>query len=56
MIAETAFQSDECFDQKAFRRWLDRRPPSDTNHYELIDGRIVKTPPAGWPHTAWVPA
>ena len=50
MIAETAFRSDEHFDQKQFRRWLDARPASDINHYELINGRIVMTPPAGWPH------
>lgn len=50
MIAETAFRSEERFDQAAFRRWLDARPQSDINHYELINGRIVMTPPAGWPH------
>ena len=50
MIAETAFRSDEHFDQKQFRRWLDARPASDINHYELINGRIIMTPPAGWPH------
>jgi Uma2 family endonuclease len=50
MSVETAFHSDERFDQKAFRHWLNERPPSDINHYELIDGRIVMTPPAGWPH------
>jgi Uma2 family endonuclease len=50
MGVETAFQSDERFDQKTFRRWLDERPASDINHYELIDGRIVMTPPAAWPH------
>jgi Uma2 family endonuclease len=50
MIAETAFRSEEEFDQRDFRRWLHRRPSSDLNHYELINGRIVMTPPAGWPH------
>ncbi len=50
MPAETAFRSDAHFDQAAFRRWLKARPASDLNHYELIDGRIVMTPPAGWPH------
>jgi Uma2 family endonuclease len=49
-VAETAFCSDARFDQASFRRWLDERPASDINHYELIDGRIVMTPPAGWPH------
>jgi len=50
MTAETAFRSDEHFTQDEFRRWLDDRLPSDINHYELINGRIVMTPPAGWPH------
>lgn len=50
MRGETAFQSDETFDQISFRRWLRRRPADDLNHYELIDRRIVMTPPAGWPH------
>lgn len=50
MVAETAFHSEEQFDQEEFRRWLDCRPRSDINHYELINGRIVMTPPAGWPH------
>ena len=50
MSAGTASRSDVQLDQAAFRRWLERRPASDLNHYELIDGRIVMTPPAGWPH------
>ncbi len=50
MIADTAFRSDEHFSQQEFQRWLDERPRSDINHYELINGRIVMTPPAGWPH------
>jgi Uma2 family endonuclease len=52
MIAETAFRSEAVFNQKEFRRWLDRRPQSDINRYELIDGRVVMTPPAGWPHAS----
>ncbi len=50
MRAETAFRSDAQFDQASFQRWLEQRPASDLNHYELINGRIVMTPPAGWPH------
>ena len=50
MTAEAAFRSDEHFTQDEFRRWLDDRPQSDINHYELINGRIVMIPPAGWPH------
>lgn len=50
MTAQTAFRSEETFTQEEFRRWLGGRPRSDINHYELIHGRIVMTPPAGWPH------
>ena len=36
--------------QAEFRAWLDERPDGGRGHYELLDGRIVVTPPAGWPH------
>lgn len=36
--------------QEDFRIWLDQRPATDLGHYELLNGRIVVTPPAGWPH------
>ena len=49
-INETAFVSTTTFSQKAFKRWVEKRPPTDINHYELTDGRIVMTPPAGWVH------
>ncbi|MGH7789496.1 MAG: Uma2 family endonuclease [Candidatus Binatia bacterium] len=50
MLAGSAIARDTRLDRAAFRRWLTRRPASDLNHYELLDGRIVMTPPAGWPH------
>lgn len=50
MPAQTAFRSEETFTQREFRRWLDERPRSDINHYELLNGRIVMTPPTTWPH------
>jgi Uma2 family endonuclease len=50
MATQTAFISTETFTQKEFKRWLDERPSSDINHYELLRGRIVMSPPAGWPH------
>jgi Uma2 family endonuclease len=49
-ILETAFVSTETFNQKAFKRWVEKRPVTDVNRYELADGRIVMTPPAGWGH------
>ncbi|MGH7789497.1 MAG: Uma2 family endonuclease [Candidatus Binatia bacterium] len=50
MSAGNAVARDTHLNQAAFRRWLARRPASDQSHYELLDGRIVMTPPAGWPH------
>jgi Uma2 family endonuclease len=50
MVVDTAFRSEERFTQQEFFEWLQRRPASDVNHYELVHGRIVMSPPAGWPH------
>jgi len=50
MPAETIFRSDSKFSQRTFRRWVESRPTSDVNRYELIAGRIVMTPAAGWWH------
>jgi len=47
---ETAFVSTARFSQKAFKRWVEKRPVTDVNRYELADGRIIMTPPAGWGH------
>jgi Uma2 family endonuclease len=52
MVVDTVFRSEERFTQEEFFAWLQRRPASDVNHYELIRGRIVMSPPAGWPHGA----
>lgn len=50
MVVDTVFRSEERFTQQEFSAWLQRRPASDVDHYELIRGRIVMSPPAGWPH------
>jgi len=50
MPLTTTFTSETSFNQRTFRRWVDARPHSDFNHYELVHGRIVMTPPAGWLH------
>jgi Uma2 family endonuclease len=47
---ETTFVSTDRFNQRAFKRWVETRPATDINHYELTNGRIVMTPPAGWGH------
>jgi len=36
--------------QAEFRAWLDERASFDLGHYELLNGKIVVSPPAGWPH------
>jgi Uma2 family endonuclease len=50
MSTQTAFVSTETFTQKEFKHWLDERPASDLNHYELLRGRIIMSPLVGWPH------
>lgn len=50
MASVTVFRSEETFTQEEFRRWVENRPRADINHYELVHGRIVMTPPAGWTH------
>jgi Uma2 family endonuclease len=50
MLPDTAFRSEETFTQEEFRRWLEERAISDDGRYELLRGRIVMTPPAGYPH------
>lgn len=52
MLSTTTFRSDESFTPRTFRRWVDSRPMADVNHYELVRGRIVMTPPAGWTHAS----
>ena len=49
-VIETTFVSTATFNQKAFKRWVENRPLTDVNRYELTDGRIVMVPPAGWGH------
>lgn len=49
-IAETSFISTETFTQKKFKHWVENRLMGDLNHYELVAGKIVMTPPAAWEH------
>ncbi len=52
---ETAFRSEETFTREEFWSWLDQLPASDVNRYELLNGRIVMSPPAKFRH-GWVEA
>lgn len=44
------FESARYMGPDEFARWVEARPSSDLNHYELLNGRVVMTPPAGYPH------
>ena len=49
-MPQTAFISTETFTQDEFEAWLAELPNWDENRYELINGSVVMSPPAGWPH------
>lgn len=49
-MRELTFESIETVSQAEFAEWVEARPGTDLNRYELLNGRIVMTPPAGWPH------
>ena len=48
---QTAFRSEERFTQAQFYDWLREYGRWAKGRYELIGGRIVMTPPAGFPHS-----
>jgi Uma2 family endonuclease len=45
---QTSFESDRWFTQEEFAMWVLGRT-SDLERFELMNGRIVMTPPSGWP-------
>src|SRR5581483_6862444 len=49
-MRELTFESIETVSQAEFAEWVERRPPGDLSQSELLNGRIVLTPLAGWPH------
>lgn len=50
-MSQVIFESTTYVSTDEFARWVDTSARSgDPNHYELLNGRIVMTPPAGWPH------
>jgi Uma2 family endonuclease len=49
-MINSVFISMETFTSEEFERLMEDIPPDDPNDYELIDGRILMTPPPGWPH------
>ncbi len=52
MAIEVEFESDAYMSQREFALWVEGRQRWDPNHYELLNGRIVMNPPAGFPHGA----
>jgi Uma2 family endonuclease len=48
---ETAFRSEERFTQPQFLEWLEENEGFLSGHCELIDGAVVLTPPARYPHS-----
>jgi Uma2 family endonuclease len=50
-MEEPSFESVEYVSQERFARWVAKRAEWDPlNRYELLNGRIIVTPPAGYPH------
>jgi len=49
-LPELAFESMRTLSQEEFEAWVAARWRGDLNHYELLDGWVVMTPPAGYPH------
>lgn len=50
VVREPSFESLEGMTQEAFAEWIERHEPLGVARYELLNGRIVMTPPAGYPH------
>jgi Uma2 family endonuclease len=49
-MEEPIFESVTSMDADQFEQWVLERNEWDVHHYELLHGRIVVTPPAGFPH------
>jgi Uma2 family endonuclease len=50
-VRNFTFESVETLSQAEFAEWIAARPRNDDpRRYELLNGRIVMNPPAGWPH------
>src|SRR5205823_5434102 len=50
LMEGVAFVSERAFTQSQFWQWTRALPGGALGKYELIDGRIVVTPSAGYPH------
>jgi Uma2 family endonuclease len=50
VFPEVAFESTRGMSQGEFATWVQARARNDPHSYELLNGRIVMNPPAGFPH------
>lgn len=49
-MSDPIFESVTTMDQPEFARWVASREGRGDARYELLNGRLVMNPPAGWPH------
>lgn len=50
---DPVFESVNWFSPEQFQSWVaERKQQGDVNRYELLNRRIVMTPPAGWAHSS----
>jgi len=50
-MAQPIFESINTLDAAEFAAWVEARERlGDPDRYELLSGRVVVSPPAGWPH------
>jgi Uma2 family endonuclease len=49
-MVELGFESLTTLTQSEFAQWCEEHAGWDPYHYELLNGRVVMTPPAGFPH------
>ena len=49
-MVELSFESVDTMTQTEFSVWCRERASWDRHHYELLNGRVVMNPPAGFPH------
>jgi Uma2 family endonuclease len=49
-MVEVSFESVVPISQGDFAVWCQTRASWDRHHYELLNGRIIMNPPAGYPH------
>lgn len=50
IVSEPIFESITSMETAEFESWAHARAAWDANHYELLQGRVVVMPPAGFPH------